>query len=502
MQQWQEFVQAALAHPLSTTVLVGVALVTLIGTRAALHRTRLGKRLDGGITLFSVGLLAAYLAVATQGEQSGGIDMWLRAVAITAVAISVERVALVLFVDLYLRARGRAVSAIFRDLAGLLIYFLIVLIVLRLTLDINLASLVATSAVITAIIGLALQDVLGSIVSGLVLELEAPIEMGDWVRVGGHEGVVVETGWRTTRLRTRKNEFVIFPNTALAREAVINYSRPDPLHRDSFVFEATNEMPPNAVKSAVLAVLRADRGVLARPEPEVYTAQYKSSGIEYEVRYWLDDYGDLTSLRDRVMTNVWYGLRRGAIAIATSPTELYLHPAMPRPPFEHADIAAALGGVPLLAPLAADELNDLAQAARRLPFAAGESVVREGEEGDSIYLIERGAVRVSIGRGTTERTVAAMGPGDYFGEMSLLAGDWRSATVTAATDTVVLEVGRGAFEKIVAADPALLEPISQIASHRSAGTQAERAAAAALPPFAADDAAQNLLKRVRKFFGL
>jgi CRP-like cAMP-binding protein len=335
-----------------------------------------------------------------------------------------------------------------------------------------------------------------------VLELEAPIETGDWVRVDQHEGVVVETGWRTTRLRTRRNEFVIFPNTALARQAVINYSRPDPLHRDSFLFEAAYEMPPNLVKQAVLMVLRADPDVLASPEPEVYTAQYKSNSIEYEVRYWLNNYGALTALRDRIMTNTWYGLRRAHITIATSPTDFYLHAALPRPPFEHADIGAALAGVPLLAPLAADELAALAAAARRQPFAAGEAIVREGEPGDTMYLIERGTVEISIGSGASARTLAGMSPGDYFGEMSLLAGDRRSATVTAVSDVVVLQIGRAAFEKILAADPALLEPITQIAANRHAGQQAERAAAAALPPFASDAAAQNLLHRVRQFLGL
>jgi small-conductance mechanosensitive channel/CRP-like cAMP-binding protein len=499
----QEYTAAALAHPLGTTALLALVLLLLLATRTAMHRTRLGRRLDGGLTLFIVGLVAAYLALAARGEGDDlGLEVWLRALAIVAIAISLVRIALVLFVDFYLRARGRGVSAIFRDLTGLLIYFLIILFVLRLTLNINLASLVATSAVVTAIIGLALQDVLGSIVSGLVLELEAPIEAGDWVKVDQHEGVVVETGWRTTRLRTRRNEFIIFPNTALARQAVINYSRPDPRHRDSFLIEAAYEMPPNLVKQAVLMVLRADPDVLANPEPEVYTAQYKSTSIEYEVRYWLDNYGALTALRDRLMTNTWYGLRRAHITVATSPTDFYLHAELPRPPFEHADIGAALAGVPLLAPLAANELAALAAAARRLPFAAGEAIVREGEPGDTMYLIERGTVEISIGSGASARTLAGMSPGDYFGEMSLLAGDRRSATVTAVSDVVVLQIGRAAFEKILAADPALLEPITRIAAHRHAGTQAERAAAAALPEFANDAAAQNLLRRVRQFLGL
>jgi len=497
----RELTAAAVAHPLAAAVLLAAALVLLLATRAALHRTQVGRRLDGALTLLGLGTVALYFATSS-AEAGAGAGLWLRALTIAALSIALVRIALVLFVDFYLRGRGRAVSPIFRDLTGVLIYFLIILGVLRLTLDINLASLVATSAVITAIIGLALQDVLGSIVSGLVLELEDPVDAGDWVRVGAHEGIIQETGWRTTRLRTRRNEVVVLPNTYLSREPIINFSRPDPVSRDSFVFEAAYEMPPNAVKAAALAVLAAEPGVLAVPAPEVAATQYRANGIEYEVRFWLDDFGALEGLRDRLLTTLWYSLRRAGIVIAASPSDLYLHASAPTPPFERADIAGALAGVPLLAPLGAEELAALSAAARRLPFAAGEAIVREGDPGDSIYLVERGAVRVTIGRGLTARTLAGMGPGDYFGEMSLLAGEPRSATVTAETDAVVLEVGRAAFEKIVAADPALLEPITQIAAHRAAGQQAERAAAAALPPFATDVAAQRLLQRVRAFLGL
>jgi small-conductance mechanosensitive channel/CRP-like cAMP-binding protein len=490
--------------PLRTETLLAIAVVLLMVLRATLHRSRLGRRLDAGLTLLTIALLALAVGTAAATEGVDAVVPYARAVCIAMLAIAAVRLVLVLLVDIYLRERRRVkVSAIVRDSASLVAYFVIVLAVLRATLDINLASLIATSAVLTAIIGLALQDVLGSIISGLVLEAEEPFRPTDWVRVGAFEGQVVETGWRTTEIRTRNNEFIVLPNTYLAREPLVNYARPDPRHCDTLRFEAAHEAPPNAVKAAVLRMLRNDPSVLRAPEPEVHTAQYGANGIEYTVRYWLDDFSNLLVIRDRLLTNIWYALRRAGIRIPVSSTELYFHSEVPSSPLEEGDIAAALARVPLLEPLTADELAVLAAQVRRLPFARGEAIVREGEPGDSFYLVERGAVAVVIGAGDGgTRTISRTTAGDYFGEMSLLTGEPRTATVVAEGDVAVLEVGRAAFEQILTANPALLEPISQIAAHRQEAQRASRDALRTIPPFAQDPAAQRLRHRIRAFFGL
>ena len=177
------------------------------------------------------------------------------------------------------------------------------------TLDINLTSLVATSAVLTVIIGLALQDVLSNLFSGLVLELEAPFSPGDWVRIGAFEGKVEETGWRTTKLRTRVNELVTLPNAMLSKEALVNYSRPDPSFGDTLHFEAAYEAPPNVVKDAVMGVLDAEAAVLRVPRTEVRLMKYGESGVGYAIRYWITDFDNLERIRNRIMTNLWYAFR-------------------------------------------------------------------------------------------------------------------------------------------------------------------------------------------------
>ena len=496
---------AIVNSPWRTEIVLALAIFVVLVVRAIMHRSRLGRRLDAGLTLLIIALCALALGTGAAAEGAQLVVPYARALFAGLLAIALVRIALVLFVDVYLREQHEVkVSAIVRDIVGMGAYFVIVLMVLRATLDINLASLIATSAVLTAIVGLAFQDVLGSIISGLVIEAEEPFAPNDWVRVGAFEGKVVETGWRTTRICTRQNEVIVLPNTYLAREPLVNYTRPDPRHRDSFRFEAGYEVPPNTVKAAVLGVFRDDPSVLDDPEPELHTSKYNPSGLEYEARYWLVDFAGLQTIRDRLMTNVWYGLRRGNIRIPVPATDIFVHSTPPASPFEAGDVAGALAGVPLLSPLAAEELTTMARQVRRLTYAHGETIVREGEPGDSFYLVERGVIAVTIGTrdGGSTQTISRMLPGDYFGEMSLLTGEPRSANVVAESDVVVLEVGRGAFEHILAANPALLEPISQIAAHRQEAQQASRRAQPIIPPFAQDAAAQRLRQRIRAFFGL
>lgn len=501
MDTLREWLSLQSVHPALSQMVVAVLLVAVLVLRAALRRTRVGRRLDSAMALIAIGLVLG--EVAALSPQRTGLFLWAQAAFVAAVGIGVARTLLVLFVDYHLHERqGAGVSAIVRDVGSVLVYFFIILLVLRFTLDINLASLVATSAVLTAIVGLALQDVLGSVISGLVLELEDPFGPEDWVRVGAFEGQVVETGWRTTRIRTRVNEVVTLPNTYLAREPVVNYSRPDPRYGDTLRFHAGYEAPPHAVKQAVRAVLAAEPAVLHAPAIEVRTSGYGESGIEYVIRYWVDEFKELERIRDRIMTNIWYALRRADVRIPFAARDVFLHSETPQPELASGDVVATLGQVPLLEPLAPDDLERLAAAAQRQIFARGEAIVREGDEGSSFYVIERGAVHVILGQtsGGGGRVIARLTSRDFFGEMSLLAGEPRSATVVAEEDTVVVEVGHGAFQELVAATPAVLEPISEIAARRLSAQQEWRRAGESLPAERAPTA-QSLLQRIRMFFG-
>lgn len=492
------------SHPILGALVCVVLALLLLVLRQLAHRSRLGKRLNASFTLMVVGLLFGAIGTSLRLAGLSAAAPYFDAALFGAVAIGIVRAALTVFVDFYLRQReGAAVSAIVRDVASVVAYFVVVVAVLRSTLDINLPSLVATSAVLTVIIGLALQDVLSNLFSGLVLELEAPFTHGDWVRIGGFEGTVEEIGWRSTKIRTRLNELVTLPNAMLAKEAVVNYSRPDPRYGDTLHFEAAYEVPPNLVKDTVMTVLEADRDVRRTPVAEVRLDRYGEIGVGYAIRYWATDFAERDSIRSRIMTNLWYALQRANVRIPIPARDVFVHsgaPAALSP--DHADLTATLRAVPLLAPLDDTALARLATRVRRLTFGKGEVVVRGGEPGDSFYVIERGAAEVTLNGGVA-RALDHLQAGSFFGEMSLLAGEPRSATVCAITDLAVLVVDREAFKDIISADPALLGPLSEIAARRQAATEEHQRRLEATPHEPANgQQAQRLRERIRAFFRL
>ncbi|HVO23533.1 MAG TPA: mechanosensitive ion channel family protein [Candidatus Margulisiibacteriota bacterium] len=494
------------SHPILSSSLYVLLALGCVVLRQLVHLTRLGRSLDASFTLIICGLAVGTIGLVTTGANWVALAPYFNAVLFGTVAIGVVRILLTLFVDFYLQQRGgAAVSAIFRDVASVIAYFLVIVVVLRSTLDINLASLVATSAVLTVIVGLALQDVLSNLFSGLVLELEAPFSRGDWVRIGAFEGKVEETGWRTTKLRTRVNELVTLPNAMLSKEALVNYSRPDPSFGDTLHFEAAYEAPPNVVKDAVLSVLDADTAVLRVPRAEVWLTKYGESGVAYTVRYWITDFNNLERIRNRIMSNLWYALRRANVRIPFPARDLFIYQgsAPQLLAAERPDTVAMLRGVPLLAPLDDAALGRLATRVRRVIFGAGEFVVRENEPGDSFYVIERGAAEVMVGTDGAARMVGRLQTADVFGEMSLLAGEPRSATVRAATDLSVLVVDREAFKEIISTDPAILDPLSMIAARRQAEQQEHRRSLASMPSVDVDhQQAQRLRERIKAFFRL
>lgn len=492
------------SHPLwDASAWVLVAIVAL-GLRQLAHRSRLANHLDASLSLIAFGVFVGGFAVLTRLAGWGGLTPYFDALVLGCLALGGVRVVLTLFVDFYLRERrGAAVSAIIRDVASIVAYFIVVVVVLRTTLDINLASVVATSAVLTAIVGLALQDQLGNLFSGLVLEIDAPFVPGDWVRLGDYEGIVEETNWRTTKLRTRVNEIVVLPNAMLSKQAIVNYTRPSPLYGDTLRFDVAYEAPPNVVREVVEQVFSSDPAVESSPAIEVRLQQFGDSGVHYAVRYWISEFGELERIRNRLHTNLWYGLRRAGLRQPFPARDVFVYQGeKSEGATPEVELLGRLRGVPLLAVLDEAALLQLAGKVRRWTFGRGEVVVREGDPGDSFYVIESGSGEVLIGQQGRLEQLGTLGPGSFFGEMSLLAGEPRTATVRASSDLAVLVIGRDAFKEIIGANPALLEPISELAARRHADQEVHRHAHGSQQAEVDVQRVKGLSERIRQFLRL
>jgi CRP-like cAMP-binding protein len=393
------------------------------------------------------------------------------------------------------------VPRILRDFASLAVALAVFLIALRGTLGVNLTSLLATSAMISVVLGLALQDTLGSFFAGLALQMEAPLAIGEWVRFGEHEGRVTQVGWRTVRIETLDGDEITFPNSLVTRATLQNFSRPALAHRDVVPVRLSYRHPPHEVLASLTEAMRGVPGVLGDPPAHAALWEFGESEVHYRARYWIDDYSRANLIRSEVATRIWYRLNRDGIDHAF-PARV-LKPEAPGPTGEELTrrTAAALLAVDFFAPLTEPERLTLAARLRPQLFARGETVIRQGERGESLFLVTRGRVEVKVASGGEASVVGTIGEGSVFGEMSLLTGAPRTATVVALEDTEVLPVPRADFRHIAAANPVLLEEVARIVSSRRGKLaetirETEEAAAARLA------AHRDLLERVRAFFGV
>ena len=342
------------------------------------------------------------------------------------------------------------------------------------------------------VIGFALQDTLGNLFAGLAIQVEKPFRVGHWVNIAGTDGLVTGITWRATTIRTRAGNFVVVPNSSLSKDTITNYSEPTAHTRIVVDVGVSYDAPPNDVKAVILAAIRDEPLISRDREPEVLMADFAASSILYRVHVWTTDLGVDERIRDRVRSAVYYAFRRHRIEIPY-PIQIEMSRQEVAPSLDQIGTERTLAGVTIFAPLAAEQRAELARSVQPAVYAAGERVVRQGEPGSSMFVVTRGEAAVVIDPDGQE--VARHGPGGYFGEMSLLTGDPRSASVKAVTDLELLEITADAFRRFVLANPSAVELVASAVSTRTAELAARRATG----PVAAPEPPQTFLARVQRF---
>jgi small-conductance mechanosensitive channel/CRP-like cAMP-binding protein len=355
-----------------------------------------------------------------------------------------------------------------------------------------------TSAVGAVVIGFALQDTLGNTFAGLALQVEKPFRSGHWIKVGQFEGMVAAITWRATRLRTKNGDLVTVPNSIVSKEAITNYSEPAAPTRLQIEVGVSYSTPPNEVKAVILSALTDATLVLKLPEPELLVADFAASAIIYRIKFWIDDFAADDRARDQVRTCVYYAFRRHHIEIPFPIQVQY----RARPAAVDAtsldERALSLAAVPIFAPLSPAERAELAAVSRERIYGQGQTVVRQDQPGESMFVIAGGQVRVTIGENGTE--VATIPAGGFFGEMSLLTGEPRTATVSAVSDCLLLEIGAQDFRRIALAHPAVVESIGTAVAERRLGLERTRQQSAS--SVAVEEMPRTFLARVKEFLKL
>jgi small-conductance mechanosensitive channel/CRP-like cAMP-binding protein len=385
---------------------------------------------------------------------------------------------------------------ILRDVLDVTLYAVAVLPILKTQLDIDLTSLVATSAILSVVLGLAMQDTLGNLFAGLSLQLEQPYQVGDWVTIKDVTGRVVQIAWRATRIETMRKEIVTLPNNVCSKESVKNYSRGagQPVAADIY-FHAAYDRAPNEVKAAVLEVLENVPLMQRDPPPLCRTWGFDEMGVRYQVRYYVEDFGQSDWVMEEIYTRLWYRFRRDGIELPYPQRAVHLRNGPPASEFSDEVVDEMLRRVDLFKVLQEEERVRLRQEMVPKRFAKGEHVLEQGESGNTLYLVGSGSLSVRAGGVEVSRLTR----GSYFGEMSLLTGEPRAATVVALTDVVLLELGRPVFARLFEAHPELAPKLSGMLAHRR--TQLDAAMTASGETVEPTDE-HHILDRLKSIFRL
>jgi small-conductance mechanosensitive channel/CRP-like cAMP-binding protein len=373
------------------------------------------------------------------------------------------------------------------SMVRLVVYGTVLFAILRFQLGFNVTPLLASTALVTAVVGFALQGVLGNLLSGMSLHIVGSVIPGDWIAVGDVEGEIIETNWRETRLRTVGGHVVVVPNSTVASSVVHNMTRPSPLRRHTISVGASYSDAPAEVIEALLGAARSVPEVRREPAPSAYVTDFKDYGINYELRCWTERYHDRTPVDGAVRRMIWYQFKRRGIEIPFPMSDKLLNDFMEvvyhqrrKPPDDEeierratelraSDLFGRMlrdeGGRPILGE---EEIRRVARLLRRLSYTDGETIFRQGEAGETCGVLVRGRVRGRIEYDGGHGSEFGLQEGAIFGEMSLMAGLPRTATLTADGEVEVLEMTRAGFAALLSLRAEIPDQLSRIVADRAA----------------------------------
>ncbi len=425
-----------------------------------------------------------------------------------------------LFVELFVQlGRTCPLNRLTRGLLRLAIMLGVAFLLIHYQLDKRINVLLTSTAIVTGVLGFAMQGVLGNLLAGMSLHASHSLSVGDWIEVDGTIGKVVLVNWRETRLRTVGGHMIIVPNGKLADQTIRNFSSPTPLRRHEVPIAASYGDTPGDVIEALIEAAQCVPTVEKHPAPDAYVTGFKDFCIEYVLRFWSRQYEHHVVTEGHVMRMIWYKFNRRGIEIPFPMSGRMLdnfmetvHSVQLESPLA-CDIEQTVDdlfrsdfGRKLMADsegiciLSRDELRTVAKNVKRTLFTQGETLMHQGDSGESFYVLIRGKLKGHIANSDTAKPIEFdLQPGAVLGEMSLLTGLPRSATIAADADCELLEFDERAFAHLLS----LRDEIPQVLSDLAAARAAENAesleklrASAVVPPELARDGILHRLKRM------
>ena len=388
-------------------------------------------------------------------------------------------------------ARRKVVlSKLVRDVTTWVLYVVWILFIITAVYDISVTPFLAGSAVLTVVLGLAVQDTLINLFAGVVFHFEDSIRLGDWLEVSDQVGEVKEMSWRAIRMVSVNNEVFVIPNQDFTKKPFTNLTRTDAAR--TLVLGVSYRDDPEKVMRTLLRAALSTPGVRWEPKPDVRITGFGDSAVTYRIRYLIENYRDHVKTQGNLLLSIWHAFERHRITIPYPVQVVHVEGKLENPVRhdETETVREALADLEMFRFLEGDEMDALVRSSELSNYPDGAVVMLEGEVGTTMCVIVEGGVAV-IKDG---RSLAELGAGEVFGEIALFTGEARKATVKARGALSVVVIHKDGFEEILRSNALFIRKIERMVEERL------EAAAGDTGNEQKNEVKKNILGRIRNYF--
>lgn len=402
------------------------------------------------------------------------------------------------------RKSGKGPPDVLRRLTAYIIYFLAFYGIVVFVFDQNITKLMATSGAIAMIIGFIIKANISNFFSGIVIHQGSAIEVGDRVKIGGYEpGVVTDITWRSTKLKMEDGAVLHIPNSAVSESAVHNYEKTGGDYSVELTVHVSPDHPPQRIKKLLQDAVMSVDGVLREPDPSVDFAGITEWSAAYTVSFSVGSYGQRGLCRKAVWERIWNQLKIARIQPALRYREFQVSLSRKRSAQRSQPTPrSVIEDIDIFQPLGEEAKTYLSRRMSERSFPPGSIIVAQGDTGDSMFIIVEGVINVVVDTGADARIdVVRMGAGGFFGEMALLTGQARTATIMAVTDTLLYEITKDDIAPLITDNPEISDTLSRVLAQRRSVLEEKKQAASENGQENGSDQNRDILSRIRAFFG-
>lgn len=465
------------------------------------------------LALFSLSLIVLFIGGLVHASVNHESAIWIQRTSILIQGIVAIHLAGLFLFRIILPSININLPSILADVIVFITYLIWIMMQLHFV-GLDLEGIVTTSAVLTAIIAFSMKDTLGNLLGGIALQWDHSLKCGDWIQINDIEGKVVDIRWRAIFVETRDWETVVIPNSMMMMNSfkVLGERIGEPIQWRRWIkFNIDYKVPPaKVIKIAEDAIRTADIPNLSRtPSPNCLFMNYETSYGYYALRYWLTDLAADAPTDSLVRTHIFSALERAGISPALSKQQLYLtkendkHEAIENEK-EIKHRISILKKLNLFSSFKTDELHHIANELIYTPFSRAETITRHGDIDHWLYIIITGTAGVYLKNqaGLTEQAFT-LKHGDIFGEMGLMTGEPRAATVIAEDEMICYRLNKHGFSDVVHTRPEIIEEISHVlVEHKNALNQTRQKLDSKSELLKNKKHRLELISRIRNFIGI